>query len=99
MLTRGPAGDEVLGTACSQVRWHDPPITSRSPCDCGSRNDGPPPRLRNAKVRVAPRLTIATMVSSELLRPMVSPCQATLSDPSRYQHSPTVVNGSPNSPA
>ncbi|GAB4974416.1 hypothetical protein MAHJHV55_52240 [Mycobacterium avium subsp. hominissuis] len=30
---------------------------------------------------VAPRLTIATMVSSELLRPMVSPCQATLSEP------------------
>lgn len=83
MLTRGPAGADVLGTACSQVRWQEPPITSRSPCASGRRKDGPPPRRLNAKVRVAPRLTIATMVSSELLRPMVSPCQATLSEPSR----------------
>ena len=83
MLTRGPVGADVLGTACSHVRWQDPPITSRSPCACASRNDGPPPRRLMAKVRVAPRLTIATMVSSELLRPMVSPCQATLSEPSR----------------
>ena len=90
---------DVFGRECSQVRWHEPPITSRSPWACGSRNDVPPPRGRNAKVRVAPRLTIATMVSCVLLRPMVSPCQATLSEPSRYQHSPTEVNGSPNSPA
>ena len=83
MLIRGPTGAAVFGTACSHVRWHDPPITNRSPCACGSRNDGPPPRRRMANVRVAPRLTIATMVSSELLRPMVSPCQATLSEPSR----------------
>ena len=83
MLTRGPAAADVLGTECSQVRWHDPPITNRSPWACGSRNEGPPPRRRIAKVRVAPRLTIATMVSSVLLRPMVSPCQATLSEPSR----------------
>ncbi len=51
MLTRGPAGADVLGTACSQVRWHDPPITSRSPCACGSRNDAPaaaPPHREGA---------------------------------------------------
>ena len=30
-LTRGPAGRDVLGTACSQVRWQEPPITIRSP--------------------------------------------------------------------
>lgn len=86
MLMRGPTGADVLGTACSQVRWQDPPITSRSPCACGSRNDGPlagRARRRMANVRVAPRLMMATMVSSELLRPMVSPCQATLSEPSR----------------
>ena len=33
--------------------------------------------------RGAPRETIATMVSSVRPRPMVSPCQATLSRPSR----------------
>ena len=61
---------------------------------------GPPDRAaRNAKTLVAPRLTMATMVSSVLLRPMVSPCQATLSVPSRYRHRPAVVNGSPSSPA
>ncbi len=31
MLIRGPVGFAVFGIACSQVRWHDPPITSRSP--------------------------------------------------------------------
>ena len=31
-LIRGPIGRVVLGTACSQVRWQLPPITSRSPC-------------------------------------------------------------------
>lgn len=30
-LTRGPAARADFGTACSQVRWQDPPITSRSP--------------------------------------------------------------------
>ncbi|SKT04375.1 Uncharacterised protein [Mycobacteroides abscessus subsp. abscessus] len=61
------------------------------------RIDSPPSRGRRAKVRVAPMLTIATMVSSRRPRPMVSPCQATLSVPSRYWHRPTVVNGSPSS--
>ena len=41
--------------------------------------------------------TMATMVSSELPRPMVSPCQATLSRPSRYRHRPAVANSSPSS--
>ena len=31
MLMRGPTGRERLGTACSHVRWQEPPITSRSP--------------------------------------------------------------------
>jgi hypothetical protein len=31
-LMRGPVGRADLGTACSQVRWQLPPITSRSPC-------------------------------------------------------------------
>src|SRR3954453_18321819 len=30
-LTRGPTGLAVLGMQCSQVRWQDPPITTRSP--------------------------------------------------------------------
>ena len=29
---RGPTARAVLGTACSQVRWQLPPITTRSPC-------------------------------------------------------------------
>jgi hypothetical protein len=44
---------------------------------------GPPPRGRNASVRTAPTEMIATMVSSVEPRPIVSPCQATLSRPSR----------------
>jgi hypothetical protein len=48
---------------------------------------------------VAPKLTMVTMVSSVLLRPTVSPCRATLSEPSRYGLSPADVNGSPSSPA
>src|SRR6201999_3536791 len=48
---RGPAGANVLGPACPIVRGHDPPITSRSPCASGSRNERPPPRRRNANVR------------------------------------------------
>ena len=30
-LTRGPTGLAVLGMQCSHVRWHDPPMTTRSP--------------------------------------------------------------------
>ena len=30
-LIRGPTGWDVFGTACSQVRWQLPPMTSRSP--------------------------------------------------------------------
>ena len=40
---------------------------------------------------------IATIVSSGEPRPVVSPCQATLSLPSRYRHRPAVVKGSPSS--
>ena len=34
MLIRGPTGRVVFGIECSHVRWHDPPITNRSPCRC-----------------------------------------------------------------
>jgi hypothetical protein len=30
-LTRGPTGFVVLGMQCSQVRWQEPPMTTRSP--------------------------------------------------------------------
>ena len=83
MLMRGPTGRAVLSTACSQVRWHEPPITSRSPWPTGNETDGPPVRGRRDSRRASPRDKIATMVSCVLLRPMVSPCQATLSLPSR----------------
>ena len=49
--------------------------------------------------RGAPRDTMATIVSCVLPRPVVSPCQATLSRPSRYRHRPAVRNGSPSSAA
>ena len=42
-LIRGPTGLAVLGTACSQVRWHEPPMTSRSPCPRWWRSAGAPP--------------------------------------------------------
>jgi hypothetical protein len=96
---RGPVAWALFGTACSQVRWQLPPMTSRSPCPTSYRRDGPPPRGRSASARGAPSDTMATMVSSRLPRPIVSPCQATLSRPSRYRHSPAVRNGSPSSGA
>ena len=55
------------------------------------------PRGRSASARGAPSDKMATMVSSRLPRPVVSPCQATLSRPSRYRHNPAVRNGSPSS--
>ena len=57
MLMRGPTGRAVLGTACSQVRWHEPPITSRSPCPRVERSAGPPPRGRSEQ---SPRLAERT---------------------------------------
>ena len=55
------------------------------------------PRSLLLRPRGVPSETIATMVSCVLPRPVVSPCQATLSRPSRYRHSPAVRNGSPSS--
>ena len=81
-LMRGPAA-RAFGTACSHVRWHDPPITRRSPDPRVKRSDRPPPRGRRARVRTSPSETMATSVSCERPRPMRSPCQATESDPSR----------------
>jgi error-prone DNA polymerase len=97
-LIRGPTGWDVFGTACSQVRWQLPPMTSRSPCPTSNRSGREPPsRGRSRSGRGVPSDKIATMVSSRLPRPIVSPCQATLSRPSRYRHSPAVRNGSPSS--
>lgn len=55
----------------------------RSPCPRLKRMDSPPPRGRNRSGRAAPRDRMATIVSSVRLRPVSSPCQATLSEPSR----------------
>ena len=82
-LIRGPTGLAVLGTACSQVRWQLPPMTSRSPCPSSKRSAWPPPRGRSSSGRGAPSTMIATIVSWVLPRPMRSPCQATESRPSR----------------
>ena len=79
---RGPEW-ATLGTACSQVRWHDPPITTRSPWPMVSAIDAPPPRGRSSSRRGSPTLTMATMVSAVRPRPIVSPCHATESRPSR----------------
>src|SRR6185437_4997632 len=57
---RGPAW-ATLGTACSHVRWHEPPITSRSPCPISKEIDPPPPRGRSASRRGSPKDTIATI--------------------------------------
>src|SRR6201996_2780156 len=65
-LIRGPAGRAVFGTACSQVRWQLPPMTSRSPCPTSNRSDVPPPRGRSSSGRAAPSDRMATMVSSHL---------------------------------
>ena len=58
---RGPTGAAVLGTACSQVRWHEPPITSRSPCPstCRTVCPAPPPTGRSMRARGAPMETMA----------------------------------------
>ena len=41
---RGPTGLVVFGTQWSQVRWQEPPMTTRSPCPAGTRIEEPPPR-------------------------------------------------------
>ena len=83
-LIRGPTGLAVFGTACSQVRWQLPPMTSRSPWPTSCRRVGPPPPAgRSRSARGSPREMIATIVSWVAPRPIRSPCQATLSRPSR----------------
>ena len=96
-LIRGPVARAVFGTACSQVRWQLPPITSRSPWPMSWRSARPPPRGRSSRERGAPRDRMATTVSSVAPRPIRSPCQATLSRPSRYRQRPAVQSGSPRS--
>ena len=65
-------------------------MTNRSPWP--RRNDrlGPPPRGRNSKGRAAPTETIAITVSWRRWRIRVA-VPGHLSRPSRYQHSPAVV--------
>ena len=82
-LIRGPTAFAVFGTACSHVRWHEPPITSRSPCPSAYLCVSPPPRGRSSRARGVPTDRMATIVSSVAPRPIVSPCHATLSRPSR----------------
>ena len=61
-LIRGPQ-DAILGTACSNSAWQAPPMTSRSP-DAGRKSmDLPPPNGRKRNGLVAPRVTMAMMVS------------------------------------
>jgi DNA-binding SARP family transcriptional activator len=81
--TRGPTALAVLRTAWSQVRWHEPPMTTRSPCPAATRIDVPPARGRSDSGRSAPIERIAIIVSLSRDRPMRSPCQATESRPSR----------------
>ena len=83
MLIRGPGGagglgDGVLPGALARAAHHQQVAVTVS----GAQR-APPPRGRSGKPRGPRRATIATMVSSVLLRPIVSPCQATLSRPSR----------------
>ena len=66
-LIRGPT-PRHFGTACCQVRWHDPPMTSRSPGPGRYSRDGPPPVGRSRNGRVAPRETSATTRLGQLPR-------------------------------
>src|SRR5215212_3727268 len=50
-LTRGPTCLLVLGMQCSQVRWQEPPITTRSPWPSGKRRLSPPPAGRSINGR------------------------------------------------
>ena len=72
----------VLGTLCCHVRWHVPPITSRSPGPGCNPTDGPPPVGRSRNGRTAPSDTSATVADGSSLATR-SPCHATLSAPSR----------------
>ena len=78
---RGPTA-RVLGTLCCQVRWQVPPITSRSPGPGVKPTEAPPPVGRSRNGRTAPNDTSATTADGSS-RATRSPCQATLSAPSR----------------
>ena len=54
---RGPAW-ATFGTACSQVRWQEPPMTTRSPWPISTEIDSPPPRGRRASRRGSPTETM-----------------------------------------
>ncbi len=86
---RGPIGSDVLGTAWSHVRWHEPPITTSHHARGRSASSfafdpgwaavaGPE---RQGAREPSDRMAIIVSLSRD--RPMRSPCHATLSRPSR----------------
>ena len=85
MLMRGPTERAVFGTACSQVRWQEPPITMRSPCPSGLRTGSRPPPAgpQHQIARGADGQDGDHGVLAGRRARSVSPCQATLSRPSR----------------
>ena len=60
----------------------------RSPSPISTEIEAPPSRGRNASRQGSPSDTMATIVSCVLPRPIVSPCHATLSRPSRWYAAP-----------
>ena len=88
----GDLRHRVLPRALTAPAHDEEVSSSRSNC-----RDRPPPLGRKRKRRGVPNETMATTVSSVRLRPIRSPCHATLSRPFRYRQSPTVQKGSPSS--
>ena len=73
----------TLGTACSQVRWQEPPITTRSPWPIVTAIES---RRRRGAQREAARVADGDDRDHGVVgapRPILSPCQATESRPSR----------------
>ena len=53
-LIRGPTAWDVFGTACSQVRWQLPPMTSRSPWPTSNRSEPPRPPAPTPAASIPP---------------------------------------------
>src|SRR5688572_24418474 len=53
-----------FGTECWKVRWHVPPMTSRSPEPNENASERPPPLGRNKNRRGAPSESVATVAVS-----------------------------------
>jgi len=54
----------TLGTVWRQVRWHVPPITTRSPRPCGKPIEAPPAAGRSRNLRGCPSEIVATIACS-----------------------------------